>query len=114
MGLVVGGIIVYQILFADVSDHLSEFATLKAIGYSDRRLAIVVIQEALFLASLGFLPGVLMARLAFGAASDAIRMPLTMSLGQVLSVWVLTIVMCSAAALIALRKLREADPADVF
>lgn len=32
MGLIVGGVIVYQILFADVSEHLSEYATLKAIG----------------------------------------------------------------------------------
>ena len=28
-------IIVYQILFADVSDHLAEYATLKAMGYSN-------------------------------------------------------------------------------
>ena len=34
MGLIVGLIIVYQILFADVQDHLKEYATLKAMGYT--------------------------------------------------------------------------------
>ena len=60
VGIVVGGIIVYQILFADVNDHLPEYATLKAMGYSNGFLAGVVIQQAVILAALGFLPGVAM------------------------------------------------------
>src|SRR5262245_8417891 len=46
MGLIVGAVIVYQILFADVSQHLREYATLKAMGYSNRFLSNVVLQEA--------------------------------------------------------------------
>ena len=34
MGLAVGLIVVYQILFSDVQDHLREYATMKAMGYS--------------------------------------------------------------------------------
>ena len=33
MGFVVGCVIVYQILYSDVSDHLPEYATLMAMGY---------------------------------------------------------------------------------
>ena len=35
MGFIVGTVIVYQILYTDVSDHLSEYATLKAMGYKN-------------------------------------------------------------------------------
>jgi len=50
-------VIVYQILYTDVSDHLPEYATLKAMGYSDAYLIGVIIQESLLLAVLGFVPG---------------------------------------------------------
>jgi DevC protein len=56
MGFVVGAIIVYQILFADVSDHLAEYATLKAMGYPNRYLFGVVFQEAVLLAVLRLRP----------------------------------------------------------
>ncbi len=114
MGLVVGGIIVYQILFADVSDHLREYATLKALGYSNLSLGGVVLSEALILALLGFLPGTLLAWLGYGLASEAIRMPLDLQLARLIGVLLLTIAMCATAGLVALRKLQEADPADVF
>ena len=56
VGLVVGGIIVYQILYSDVSDHLSEYATLKAIGYDDGFVVAIILQESLILALLAFGP----------------------------------------------------------
>jgi putative ABC transport system permease protein len=114
MGLVVGGIIVYQILFADVSEHLREYATLKAIGYTDLYLFGVVIQEALLLALLGFGPGLLASMLLYRAAGNATQLPLEMNLPLALGVLGLTAVMCAVAGAIALRKVRQADPADVF
>ena len=45
MGFIVGTVIVYQILYTDVSDHLAEYATLKAMGYKSTFLFSVVIQE---------------------------------------------------------------------
>ncbi|MGH2416347.1 MAG: ABC transporter permease DevC, partial [Microcystaceae cyanobacterium] len=45
IGFVVGIVIVYQILYANVSDHLPEYATLKAIGYRHSYLLGVVFQE---------------------------------------------------------------------
>ena len=114
MGLVVGGIIVYQILFADVSEHLREYATLKAIGYTDLYLFGVVIQEALLLAVLGFGPGLLASVFLYRAAGRATQLPLEMNLPLALGVLGLTAAMCAVAGTIALRKVRQADPADVF
>lgn len=61
VGFIVGTVIVYQILYTDVANHLPEYATLKAMGYSDRYLLTVLLQEALILAVFGFIPGYLIA-----------------------------------------------------
>ncbi|MEE4659713.1 MAG: ABC transporter permease DevC [Halieaceae bacterium] len=114
MGLVVGFIIVYQILFADVQDHLKEYATLKAMGYSNGYLRRVVLQEALILAVLGYLPGLAVAHLVFTRGADATRLPLEMTTQSALGVFALTVFMCAGSALLALRRLRGVDPAEVF
>lgn len=114
MGLIVGLIIVYQILFADVQDHLKEYATLKAMGYSNGYLRNVVLQESIILAVLGFIPGMGVANLVFTQAAGVTRLPLEMTLNSALSVLALTIAMCAFSGLLALRKLRSVDPAEVF
>ena len=114
VGLVVGGIIVYQILFADVNDHLAEYATLKAMGYSNGYLSGVVIQQAGIVAVLGYLPGVAICLLLYRISSQATLLPLEMTWQRGLGVLALTVGMCAISALVALRKVRSADPADVF
>lgn len=114
IGLVVGLIIVYQILFADVQDHLQEYATLKAMGYRHAYLQGVVLQEAVILAVCGFLPGMGIAAFVFSRAVDATRLPLEMTVENALLVFVLTLVMCCLSGLFALRRLSAVDPAEVF
>lgn len=114
MGLVVGAIIVYQILFADVSDHLAEYATLKAMGYPSSYLFTVVLGEACVLAVLGFLPGMAICTWLYRVAGDATRLPLEMSAPIVAFVLNLALLMCSVSGLIAVRKIRSADPAEIF
>ena len=114
MGIAVGMVIVYQILSGDVADHLPEYATLKAVGYPNRFLAWVVIQESLILAAAGFVIGTGIAEIAYTTLTQLSGMPLTMTWTVALSVGVLTVVMCVVSGLIALVKLLRADPADVF
>ncbi|QSJ18089.1 FtsX-like permease family protein [Nostoc sp. UHCC 0702] len=114
MGFIVGTVIVYQILYTEVSDHLSEYATLKAIGYTQRYLLIVILQEALLLACLGYIPGWLFTMLMYQKAREATLLPVVMSLDRAILVLILTIVMCFFSGTIAVRKLRSADPADIF
>ncbi|HEY3122386.1 MAG TPA: ABC transporter permease DevC [Vicinamibacteria bacterium] len=114
MGFGVGAVIVYQILFADVSDHLSEFATLKAVGHTDLYLSGVVVSEAAMLAILGFLPGVGIAYRLYGLTEQATKLPLRLTPEIALSVLGLTLLMCSMAGILALRKVASADPAEVF
>ena len=114
IGLVVGAIIVYQILFADVSDHLAEYATLKAMGYPNRYLFGVVMQEAVILAVFGFLPGLAICLYLYRVAGDATRLPMVLTPATAAYVLLLTIGMCCLSGAIALRKVRSADPAEVF
>jgi putative ABC transport system permease protein len=114
MGLVVGGIIVYQILFADVSEHLKEYGTLRALGYSSGFVSGIVMQQAAILAVLGYIPGALGAHLLYGAAASATRLPLYLTPERGLTVFLLTLSMCMLSGFIALRKVRKLDPAEVF
>ena len=114
MGFVVGIVIVYQVLFADVNDHLAEYATLKAMGYPDKSLLAVVFQEAIILAILGFIPGFGVSIGMYGLLEALTKMPLAMQSAVALRVFFLTLIMCSASGAIAIRKLQSADPAEVF
>ena len=114
MGLAVGGVIVYQILFADVSEHRVEYATLKAIGYTNRRLSALVLEQATLLAILGFAPGLAISMALYRVTERATSLPLAMTAGRALTVLSLTLVMCGLAAVMALRRVRAADPAEVF
>jgi putative ABC transport system permease protein len=114
IGFVVGVIVVYQVLYTDVAEHLPEYATLKAIGYSDQALLRVVLQEALILAVLGFVPGTITSVGVYQLLSALTRIPLTLRPDVAIQVFILTIFMCALSGAIAMRKLRTADPADVF
>ena len=114
MGFVVGAIIVYQILFADVSEHLSEYATLRALGYPNRFLSGIVIQQAAILGVLGYLPGLGAVVWLYSRAAAATNLPIYLTRERAVTVLVMTLLMCAISALFALRKVRRLDPAEVF
>lgn len=114
MGLIVGAVIVYQILYSDVSEHLSEYATVKALGYSDGYLFWVVLQEALILSVLGFPPGLLLSLGVYQIARSATLLPIAMTALRIGFVYLLTVAMCGLAGALAMRRLQYADPADIF
>jgi len=114
MGLIVGIVIVYQILYTDVADHLPEYATLKAMGYTNNYLLIVVFQEAIILACLGFLPGLGVSSFLYYNATKATGLPIIMTKSLALTVYICTVIMCFLSGAIAVNKLKSADPADIF
>ena len=114
MGFVVGVVIVYQVLFADVNDHLAEYATLKAMGFPDKSLLVVVFQEAIILAVLGFIPGFGVSIGMYALLEGLTQMPLAMGSEVAARVLFLTVTMCLASGAIAIRKLQSADPAEAF
>jgi putative ABC transport system permease protein len=114
MGLMVGLVIVYQILFTDVCGHLRGYATLKALGFSHRYLQLVVLGEASILACLGFLPGLVLSAVLYHYVGRAAYLSLELTSDRCVAVFAMILAMCMVAGILALRKLREADPASVF
>lgn len=114
IGILVGIVIVYQVLSTDVADHLSEYATFKAMGYGQGFFLGIVFEEALILAVLGFIPGVLVASGLLVGMKAATTLPLEMTTGMALMVFFGTLAACSISGAIATRRLVAADPADLF
>ena len=114
VGLVVGGIIVYQILYSDVSDHLGEYATLKAMGYDDGFVVAIIIQESLIMAVLAFGPSLLLSLGLYTFLARSTSLMVVMTAGRALLVFAFTLAMCSISGWLATAKLRRLDPAEIF
>jgi putative ABC transport system permease protein len=114
IGFIVGTVIVYQILYTDVVAHLPEYATLKAMGYSDRYFVVVILQEAVILAIFGYIPSFVITSALYMLAAGGTGLPIAMTVGRAIFVFLLTIIMSCISGSIALRKLSDADPADIY
>lgn len=114
MGLVVGLVIVYQILFTDIVNHRYEFATLKAMGYKQGYFVRLVFATAFFLAVLGFIPGLVLSISLYHLAESQMFMPMPMTFEKALNVFIFILSMCFIAGFLAIRKLKDANPADMF
>jgi putative ABC transport system permease protein len=114
MGFFIGVIIVYQILSTDVNSHIKEYATFKAMGYSNNYLLGVVFEEAIIIALIGFIPSGAISLGLYQLAANATNLPIFMTLSRAIFVFVLTLVMCIISGSIATKKLQSADPADMF
>jgi putative ABC transport system permease protein len=114
LAVVVGVIFVYQMMATDIRNMLPEYATVKALGYQPRYLTAVVLWQAMFLALLGYIPGFVTAIALYSAARNWGGIPTGMTSAVAVGVLVLTIAMCLVSGFLALRKVRTADPADLF
>jgi putative ABC transport system permease protein len=114
MGSVVGVVIVYQILYSNISSQFVAYATLKAIGYENNYLLTVVFQQAIILAILGYIPGFILALGLYDFAMDTTKLPIMMTFENAVIVFISTIFMCIISGILAINKLRLADPADIF
>lgn len=114
IGVIVGMVICSQILQADVTAHLKEYATLKAMGYTGGYLTWVVLQEALWLGVLGFLPAYGVCLFLYDLLTSLTELPLYFTVPRVAVVFVLTCFMCVVAGTLAVRKVLQSDPAEVF
>ena len=101
-------------LYTDVSDHLPEYATLMAMGYRISHLLGVVMREGLYLAILGYVPAYIAGEGLYWFVRDATRLPVGMNATRALTVMVMILVMCMVSSLLAMRRLVDADPAEIF
>jgi putative ABC transport system permease protein len=114
MGLIVGIVIVYQILYTNITQHLPEYATLMAMGYKNSYFVWLILRQSLFLAVMGYIPGLLIALGLYYITKQATLLPVYMTVQRCLFLFFLTLFMCFFSGIMATRKLRKADPVDIF
>jgi putative ABC transport system permease protein len=114
MGFGVGIILVYQILYTDITDHSAEYATLKAMGYANSFLFGIVLQESLILAAIGFIPGLGMSLVLYRITANATGLVMQMTALRAVGILAATFTMCLISGAIAVRRIQAADPAEVF
>ena len=114
VGTIVGAVVVGQILYASVSDHIQEFGTLKAMGASDWYIYRVIMEQGLWMAILGYLPGMALCLgvAAWTSATQEILILITPA--SAIAVLGITVVMCLSSAIFAIQKVTRVDPAIVF
>jgi putative ABC transport system permease protein len=114
VAFLVGVMVVYQVLSSDIADHFAEYATLKAMGYSVRDLATVLLQEGLIIAVAAYTPSLLIAWALYALVRRGAVIPIDMSPWIAGPLVVLALTMCALSALVSLRKVVRADPADLY
>jgi putative ABC transport system permease protein len=113
LGVIVGTVIVAQTLYSSTKDHINEFATLRAMGSSNRYIYNVIIYQALINAVIGF-------AIAYGIGALVVEATAKSALPIVITSWLvaalaaLTLVMCVTSALGAIFRVVRIDPATVF
>jgi putative ABC transport system permease protein len=114
VGFIIGVTICYQILYTDISDRLPQYATLKAIGYENSFLVGIVLRQSLYLALFGFVPGLLVSFGVYTVLEKISGILMLLTPWRAGTVFVLTVVMCLASAGLAIRRVMNSDPAEVF
>ena len=114
VGFGIGIYIVYQMLYSEISDHIPDYAILKARGYRNRYFLLVLFQESVFLSISSYIPGYLISIWLYRALANATRLPITMTLERAVFVYGLTVSMCLLSGVLVANKLNDSDPADLF
>lgn len=110
----VGGVILYQVLASEISNRLRELATLKAVGFTVAYVYGVGIQQALLFAAMSYGPAFIFSLLTFRIVYWASHIPMFMTWSLGLIVFGLSVAMTSISSVLALQKVKRADPADLF
>ena len=114
ISFVVGIMVLYQTLATQITRQLPQFATLKAIGYTDRYLDGIVLIESFLITAVAFVPALGAALGVYALVRSETLLPLALTVPQLGTVFAITLVMAAASAFLSLGGLRRADPAEVF
>ncbi|MEO0536540.1 MAG: ABC transporter permease DevC [Cyanobacteria bacterium P01_A01_bin.123] len=112
--IIIGVVILYQVLYQNISRFTKEYATLKAIGYSQRFLVEIVLEQVFVFAVLGYIPGLIVSYFVYDALSEVTKMKFLLSFNIAFFVFFLVCLICGVSGIIATNKLKDANPVDIF
>jgi putative ABC transport system permease protein len=113
LGLLVGLVMVAQSLYALALDHLTDYATLKAIGAEDKHVYQVLFLQALAVAGAGVALGMAIVEIIRRVGSTPyapILIPGWLTAASI----ALVVGICIAACLLPFRRIRDVDPVVVL
>ncbi len=114
ISMIVGTVILYQTLSTQITRQLPQYATLKAIGYTDGRIGSIVAALAMIIAFVAYVPALAVSVVVYAIVRGKTMLPISMTDGRVVTVLVVTVMMSAASAFISLRGVRRADPVDLL
>jgi putative ABC transport system permease protein len=114
ISIIAGTIILYGTLATQVTRQLPQYATLKAMGYSNGSLRWIVVALALITAGVAYVPSLGVSLIIYERLRIIARLPIDMTVTRLLGVLAITLVMAAGSALLAVGKATRADPADLF
>ena len=113
LGCLVGIVVVALTLYTSTMEHLKEFGTVKAIGGSNGQIYMLLGEQALIAAFLGYGIGVGQAYISgIFMAKGGMHLLITPTL--LLTVFVGTLIFCLGSAVLSFRTIANLDPAMVF
>jgi putative ABC transport system permease protein len=113
LGVIVGTVIVAQTLYSSTKDHLYEFATLRAIGCSNRYIYRVIIWQAVLNAVIGFALATAIGFVVVQLTAKS-ALPIVITPGLVAGLFALTVAMCIGSAVTAIIRVVRIDPVMVM
>ncbi len=114
VAVAVGVVILFQVLSTEVSNRLREYATMKALGFGNGFIYRIGIVQALIFAVMGFIPALVLSAGVYWVVRVLSRLPMQLTPGLIAFVFGLSLFMCVVSCVLALGKVRRADPADLF
>jgi putative ABC transport system permease protein len=113
LGLIIGIVVVAQTLYSSTKDHLTEFATLRALGSSSSYIHKVILTQAAVSAFVGYVLGVALT-LVVVMFSGQTALPILFTPQLAAFLFVVTVAMCVISAISSIFKVTKIDPAMVF
>lgn len=110
LGLLVGGVVTSQTLYAATAASLREFAVLRALGIPRWRMAALVLGQSWWVGVAGIVFG-LPAAFAMGRLADAAGAKVLLPVWLLALAACVTLTMAMVSGLAALRSLRQVEPA---
>ncbi len=114
VAMLVASVVVYQVLSNDVRSRQSEYATLKAMGYTNSWLSSVVARQSMVYAAAAYPPAVLLSYLVYRATEALADIPMRMAIGDLLLAFGLAVLVSLGSAVLTLGKVRSAEPASLY
>ena len=114
VAMIVGIVILNQTLSTQIGRQLPQYATLKAIGYTDGQLGRIVVAISTIMSTIGYVPAAVLSIAIYWIIRHVTPLPIEMSALRLLTVLATAWGMSVLSALFSLRILRRADPADLF